>query len=150
MSALILDQVNIVVSNMEASVAFYRLLGLHIPDTDPAWQAHHRTVSSEGVDIDLDSEEFAGKWNIGSRGASVNSTVLGFRLPNRDAVDETFARIADAGYGTQQEPYDAFWGSRYAIVEDPDGNPVGLMSPPDPARRTAPPPPALVTVGPDA
>lgn len=142
MSAPILDQVNIVVSDMDASVRFYRLLGLDIPDSDPAWQAHHRTARSEGVDIDLDSREFAKKWNAGSRGASANSTVLGFRLPSRAAVDETFMRIVTAGYASQQEPYDTFWGATYAIVEDPDGNPVGLMSPPDSARRTAVRPPA--------
>jgi hypothetical protein len=44
-----------------------------------------------------------------------------------------------AGYVGQQPPYDAFWGARYAIVEDPDGNPGGRMSPLDPARRSAPP-----------
>jgi hypothetical protein len=38
-----------------------------------------------------------------------------------------------------QPPFDAFWGARYAIVEDPDGNHIGLMSPSDPALRTAPP-----------
>ena len=141
MSAPILDQVNIVVSDMETSVEFYRLLGLEIPDTDPAWQAHHRTAISEGFDIDFDSAEFAKKWNTGSRGVSANSSVLGFRLPSREAVDEIYAQIVDAGYGTQQEPYDTFWGSRYAIVEDPDGNPVGLMSPPDSARRTLVEPP---------
>jgi uncharacterized glyoxalase superfamily protein PhnB len=32
-----------------------------------------------------------------------------------------------------------FWGARYAIVEDPDGNHVGVMSPSDPDRRRAPP-----------
>ena len=141
MSALILDQVNIVVSNMEASVEFYRLLGLEIPDTAPAWQAHHRTATSEGFDIDFDSAEFAKRWNKGSRGASANSSVLGFKLPSRQAVDEMYGRVVGAGYGTQQEPYDTFWGSRYAIVEDPDGNPVGLMSPPDPDKRTAVQPP---------
>jgi len=49
----------------------------------------------------------------------------------------------------QQAPYDAFWGARYAIVEDPDGNAVGLMSPIDPDRRTAPPSsgPAGTTIG---
>ena len=35
----------------------------------------------------------------------------------------------------QQEPYDAFWGARYAVVSDPDGNGVGIMSPIDPAQR---------------
>ena len=114
-----LDQVNIVVSDMESSVAFYRLLGLEIPDTATAWQAHHRSARSEGFDIDFDSAEFAKQWNKGSRGVSANSSVLGFKLPTRHALDETYARIVDAGYGTQQEPYDTFWGSRYAIVEDP-------------------------------
>lgn len=141
MGKLILDQVNIVVSNMEASVEFYRLLGLEIPDTEPAWQAHHRTATADGFDIDFDSEEFAKQWNTGSRGASANSSVLGFRLPSREAVDETYSQVVDAGYGTQQEPYDTFWGSRYTVVEDPDGNPVGLMSPPDPEKRTPVQPP---------
>jgi hypothetical protein len=35
--------------------------------------------------------------------------------------------------------FDAFWGARYAIVADPDGNDVGLMSPIDESRRTWPP-----------
>lgn len=134
---VVLDQLNIVVSDMEASVAFYRLLGLDIPDTDPAWQAHHRTAVSEGLDIDLDSETFARKWNSGAKGASANSSVLGFKLPTREAVEEVYERVVQTGHNVQQEPYDTFWGSRYAIVEDPDGNPVGLMSPPDPNRRSA-------------
>lgn len=141
MDAPILDQVNIVVSDMEASVEFYRLLGLDIPDTAPAWQAHHRTATSHGVDIDFDSAEFAQRWNKGSGGVSANSSVLGFRLASRQAVDEMYNRVVSAGYGVQQEPYDTFWGSRYAIVEDPDGNPVGLMSPSDPARRSSVHPP---------
>jgi uncharacterized glyoxalase superfamily protein PhnB len=52
-------------------------------------------------------------------------------------VDEIYADLASAGYTSQQEPYDAFWGARYAVIEDPDGNPV-IMSPLDPARRTDP------------
>ncbi|MQA25546.1 MAG: hypothetical protein GEU94_08745 [Micromonosporaceae bacterium] len=43
--------------------------------------------------------------------------------------------------GTQlsgQPPYDAFWGSRYAIVIDPDGNEVGLKGPVNDQRRYEP------------
>jgi len=50
--------------------------------------------------------------------------------------------LTAAGYRGQQRPYDAFFGARYAVVEDPDGNPVGLMSPVEPARRSSPPTPA--------
>jgi hypothetical protein len=32
-------------------------------------------------------------------------------------------------------------GARYAVVTDPDGNAVGLMSPIDSARKTMPPTP---------
>jgi hypothetical protein len=44
-----------------------------------------------------------------------------------------------AGARSLMAPYDAFWGARFAVVEDPEGNAVGIMSPMDDARRTAPP-----------
>jgi uncharacterized glyoxalase superfamily protein PhnB len=37
-----------------------------------------------------------------------------------------------------QPPFDAPWGERFAIVEDPDGNPVAIASPVDPSMRGAP------------
>ena len=60
-------------------------------------------------------------------------------VASREAVGERWAELTGAGYTGRQPPYDAFWGARYAIVIDPDGNHVGLMSPVDPARRGAPP-----------
>ena len=67
--------------------------------------------------------------------------MLGFSLASRAAVDELYAALVAAGHSGSQPPYDTFWGARYAVVEDPDGNPVGLMSPLDPSRRR--PGPAL-------
>ena len=132
----ILDQINLVVSDMEATVAFYRRLGLDIPETVPAFQAHHRSARLPGgIDFDIDSVEFARHWD---RGWASGSGVIGFKLASREQVDVVYADLTSAGYRGQQEPCDAFWGARYAIVEDPDGNPVGLMSPIDPARRTSP------------
>ena len=54
-------------------------------------------------------------------------------LADFKAVDQMYADLTGAGYRAQQPPYDAIWGARYAVVEDPDGNPVGLMSEADPA-----------------
>jgi uncharacterized glyoxalase superfamily protein PhnB len=42
------------------------------------------------------------------------------------------------GYRGQQPLYDAFWGARYAVIEDPGGNAVWIMSPIDPDRRSQP------------
>jgi catechol 2,3-dioxygenase-like lactoylglutathione lyase family enzyme len=138
----ILDQFNLVSADVEASVAFYRLLGLEIPDVSPDWQDRHRNAQlPDGIDLDFDSVDFARRWNQGWPKASPKPMgVLGFRLPTREAVDETFARLTAAGYRGQQTPYDAFWGARYAIVEDPDGNAVGLMSAADEAHRGPVPP----------
>jgi len=130
------DQFNLVVSDMEASVAFYRKLGLTVPDTDPEWQGHHRSARLEaGIVLDLDSAEFARHWDRGWRGGT---GVLGFKVESRAKVDEIYEDLVSSGYLGQQEPYDAFWGARYAVVEDPDGNAVGIMSPVDPAMRSNP------------
>jgi len=136
MSGPTLDQFNLVVSDMEASVAFYRKLGLSIPDTHPEWQGHHRSAQlAEGVDIDLDSAEFARHWNQGWHGGM---GVLGFKVETRVEVDEIYRDLVESGSRGQQEPYDAFWGARYAVVEDPDGNAVGIMSAVDPTMRSRP------------
>jgi uncharacterized glyoxalase superfamily protein PhnB len=142
------SQLNIVVTDMERSVAFYRLLGLELGDVPTEWQPHHRSMTSadgdSGLDLDLDSEAFAAQWG-GAQLVSGGRTrvVISFRLPTRDAVDETYERLIETGHRGQQPPYDAFWGARYAIVEDPDGNPIGLMSPATAADRRpqSPPPP---------
>ena len=68
--------------------------------------------------------------------------MIGFRVAARSTVDETFEQLKSAGYEVQKEPYDAFWGARYAVVADPDGNAVGIMSAVDPSRRSRPTPPS--------
>jgi uncharacterized glyoxalase superfamily protein PhnB len=137
----VFDQVNLVVRDMDAAVAFYRRLGVDIPDFGPEWDAHHRSATmANGLDLDLDSVTFAQQWDAGWPGGS--GCVIGFKLASRDEVDRVYSDLTGEGYHGQQPPCDAFWGARYAIVEDPDGNAVGLMSPIDPERRTPPTPPA--------
>ena len=46
-----------------------------------------------------------------------------------------------APYRSHRAPEDAFWGARYSILEDPDGNSVGIMSAIDESKRRPPPPP---------
>jgi predicted lactoylglutathione lyase len=148
----VLEQVNLVVADVAASVAFYESIGVRFEPTSEEWAPHHRSaVSEDGLDFDLDSHEFATVWNngwpgqagrSGGSGPSVpGSGVIGFRLASRDEVDALHLSLVAAGSASQQAPYDTFWGSRYAVVEDPDGNAVGLMSPSDPERRQPPPAP---------
>ncbi len=143
MTPIRLDQVNLVVRDVEGSRAFYARLGLDFGDErDPVWSAHHVSArQGEGtpLDVDLDSRTFARQWNEGWAGGI--GAVLGFKVDTRAEVDALVAALAAEGVPVQQDPYDAFWGARYAIVSDPDGNAVGIMSPVDAAcRRPAPTP----------
>lgn len=136
------DQVNLVVSDMAATVDFYRHLGLEIRETSPEWTLHHRSAELPGgIDLDFDSDEFAAVWNEGWTEHTPRAAVFGFAVPTRDAVDDLYRALTGAGYVGEQPPHDAFFGSRYAIVQDPDGNPVGIKSPSDPSLRRAQLPP---------
>ena len=80
----------------------------------------------------MDSTTFVPQWNSGWPGSQGRgAAVFGFKVATREDVDRIHDDLTAAGYASQQEPYDAFWGARYAIVEDPDGNAVGIMSPMD-------------------
>jgi catechol 2,3-dioxygenase-like lactoylglutathione lyase family enzyme len=138
-----LDQVNLVVRDVDASRAFYSRFGLDFgPEHDPVWSAHH--VSAEHgdhapIDVDLDSTTFVTQWDQGWPGGT--GALLGFKVDTRTEVDALVAALVAEGVPVQQEPYDAFWGARYAVVSDPDGNGVGIMSRVDAAHRSEPPAP---------
>ncbi len=139
-----LGQINLVVRDMQKSLAFYRLLGLSVQEAPVAeWAPHHASgVTSNGVRVELDSLAFAKQWNPAVDAANLGAAVIPFfHVGSRDEVDRVHARVLAAGYRSQRVPEDAFWGARYAIVEDPDGNSVGIMSPTDASMRRPPPPP---------
>lgn len=140
-----LNQLNLVVGDLPTSLAFYRRLGLTVEQAArPEWALHHATaVMPNGIRLELDSAAFARQWNPGLEGRPVRGAgcVLFFAVGSRQEVDRIFEMMTAAGHPFQKAPEDAFWGARYAIVEDPDGNAVGIMSPVDPARRHAPPAP---------
>jgi uncharacterized glyoxalase superfamily protein PhnB len=134
-----LHMLNVIVADMSASLDFYRQLGV-VPDGDVTTGAHVQLRMPSGFSLELDTAESVRLWHAAWRtdpaGASV---IVGFSLPTREAVDERYVALTSAGYPGRQAPFDAFWGARYAIVADPDGNDVGLMSPIDESRRTWPP-----------
>jgi catechol 2,3-dioxygenase-like lactoylglutathione lyase family enzyme len=138
-----IDQVNLIAQNVEASRNFYSRLGLDFGDvSDPVWADHHvSAVHGEhgGIDLDIDSTSFVQKWDAGWPGGT--GVVIGFKVDSRPEVDALVAALVADGVEVQQEPFDAFWGARYAVVSDPDGNGVGIMSPVDPATRREGPSP---------
>ncbi len=133
----VFSQLNLVVKDMQATTAFWRRLGLSPEVT--AGGTHAAADLPGGLHMEWDTAEFAAQWDSGSHGALRGSTVFGFAVGTRQSVDDIYADLTAAGYRGRQVPYDAFWGARYAIVEDPDGNPIGLMSPMADEHRSRPP-----------
>ena len=131
---------NLVVSDVAGTVEFYRRLGLIIDDTQP-WNSHHVTAAMpNGFELEFDSFELADSYDPGGQMPhAVVRNVMVFSLPSRKAVDDLYGELTEAGYTGHQPPYDAFWGARYAVIDDPDGNFVGLMSPSEDEYKTDPP-----------
>lgn len=140
----VFNQINLVVRDLPAMVEFYERLGVEFRATIEPWTRHHRTFAessvTEGFDFDLDSQAFVPKWDEGWPPGRTGP-VFGFQLPSNDAVDALYAALTAAGHRGQQPPWDGFMGARYAVVEDPDGNAVGMMGPIDPALSRMPPNP---------
>ena len=53
---------------------------------------------------------------------------LAFLCDSPADVDRRYADLVAAGYDGHKEPWDAFWGQRYAVMHDPDGNGVDLFA----------------------
>lgn len=121
-----LTVVSVVARDLVASVAFYRGLGLELAPGESS--ESHATFAGSGVRLMLDTEDLIREldphWTRPEGGHAI---ALAFECATPGEVDETFARLVQAGAGERKSPWDAFWGQRYATVVDPDGNAVDLF-----------------------
>jgi catechol 2,3-dioxygenase-like lactoylglutathione lyase family enzyme len=121
-----LNAIGIAVSDMARSIRFYRLVGLDVPQTPDG--GHVDAFLPNGVRFMLDSEEvirsFMPDWS------RENGNQLSFALEcaSPAEVDEVYARVTGQGFEGEKEPWDAFWGQRYALLIDPDGVRVNLYA----------------------
>jgi len=121
-----LNAIGIVVSDMARSIHFYRLLGLDVPETPG--EGHVDTFLPNGVRFMLDSEETILSFRPEWRRETGNQLALAFECDGPTEVDEVYERVIGAGFDGEKEPWDAFWGQRYAQLKDPDGVPVDLYA----------------------
>ena len=123
-----LDLFGIVVSDMARSVAFYRRLGLEFPEGAENEQ-HVEAPLPGGMRYALDTEEvmrmFDPEWKRPTDGHMVGGA---FRCESPEEVDRVYRELVDAGATPHKEPWDAFWGQRYAQIEDPDGTVIDLYA----------------------
>ena len=124
--AKVLNGIGIVVSDMARSLEFYRLLDLDVPETPH--EGHVDIALPNGFRLMLDSEDemrkFLPEW-VRQPG---NQFSLAFQCDSPAEVDEVYSQMIGAGYHGDKDPWDAFWGQRYAKLLDPNGVPVDLYA----------------------
>lgn len=122
------DMVGMVVADMGRALDFYRVLGLDIPAGVEG--APHVEVHSNGYRIAWDSlammQGIYPDWQVPTQGQRMS---LAFKCDSAAEVDQLYQQVLAKGYNGYKEPWDAFWGQRYAVVIDPDGNLVDLFAP---------------------
>ena len=121
-----LNAIGIVAADMAESIRFYRAIGLDVPETPD--EGHVDTFLPNGVRFMLDSEETMRSFMDGWSRETGNQIGIAFECTSAAEVDEIYARVTGAGFHGEKEPWDAFWGHRYAQVRDPDGVPVDLFA----------------------
>jgi uncharacterized glyoxalase superfamily protein PhnB len=120
-----LNAIGIVAAHPARSIAFYRLLGVDFPENG---EDHIEATLPSGVRFMLDTEEVVKSFRPDWTRETGNQLALALECASPAEVDEVFARVRDAGFQAEKEPWDAFWGQRYAQVRDPDGVPVDLFA----------------------
>ncbi len=125
-----LDAVGIVVSDLKRAVDFYRLLGVPFEaGAGDSEHGHAEAVLEGGVRFMLDTEGSMRQFDPGwRRHEGASGATVAFQCAKPRDVDELYRRALESGARAHKQPWDAFWGQRYAQLRDPDGNPIDLYS----------------------
>lgn len=119
-----LDAIGIVSANLQRTRTFYMLLGVELPDGDD----HIEATLPSGVRLMFDTEDVMRSFRPDWTRTTGNTVALAFGCDSPAEVAELYARVVAAGFHGEKEPWDAFWGQRYAQLQDPDGTPVDLFA----------------------
>jgi uncharacterized glyoxalase superfamily protein PhnB len=127
--ALTADGIGIVVSDMKASLAFYRLLGFPIAENQD--NEGHVDCDFAGYHFMWDTldimRSFDPKWAFPDPKSGQRVTVA-LRAETPEEVDSIVTQLEASGHTIYKAPWDAFWGQRYAQVCDPDGTHIDIFA----------------------
>jgi catechol 2,3-dioxygenase-like lactoylglutathione lyase family enzyme len=128
MPSMKLDAVSVSSSDFAKTAKFYALLGYKFPDF-AADAKHLEPITADGeVRLMIDDKDLI-KSILGQEPRPPTHSSFAMKCSNPAGVDAAVKKIKSAGFTIVKEPWDAFWGQRYAIVADPDGYLIDLFAP---------------------
>jgi uncharacterized glyoxalase superfamily protein PhnB len=142
--ALELYMLGLIVEDMPSALAFYRRLGLAIPDGSET-QSHVEIKMGSGMTLFLDSKPTRWDPSYDQQADAKPSTIanhypviLEFYLKEQAALEAKYTELTESGYHGFREPYATAFGMYFAMVKDPDGNTILLSAdaaPKEPAKE---------------
>ncbi|HEX9804481.1 MAG TPA: VOC family protein [Candidatus Dojkabacteria bacterium] len=121
-----LNAVAVSSNNIEKTIEFYRILGFEFPDLNEN-EDHIESTNSDAVKLMIDSKSLL-KEIIGEMPKPANHSSFAIQYDSPEKVNKIVKDIESKNFKLVKKPWDAFWGQRYAIVEDPDGYKVDLYA----------------------
>jgi catechol 2,3-dioxygenase-like lactoylglutathione lyase family enzyme len=128
MPVMKLNAIGIVCADIEQSLRFYRRLGVELSEFNPE-EGHYEATVAAGFRLMLDSHDVMRQVVDDFVPPTRNEVVgLAVECESPAEVDSTYHQLVALGVESVREPWNAFWGQRYASVKDPDGNQVDLYA----------------------
>lgn len=122
-----LDAVGVVSTDLSKTITFYKLLGFSFGELTSDGK-HVESEPSEGfARLMIDTQDVI-EAIIGETPRPGNHSSFAVNYSSPDEVDDVVKKVAESGFMVVKEPWNAFWGQRYAVVEDPDGYKVDLYA----------------------
>ncbi len=122
-----LNAVGVTSGDFQKTTQFYKLLGFEFPEFK-ADDQHLEAITKEGsARLMIDHTDLI-KEISGEEPKPGNHSSFAIEYDSPQEINEIADKINLAGFKIAKEPWDAFWGQRYAIVEDPDGYKVDLYA----------------------
>ena len=117
------------VRDLPSTLAFYRMLGLQIEEVSDVFA---RATMPNGATLEFGTASLTRTYDPNWQEPNLPATnTINFELASREAVDAMYEKLTSARYTGHLAPCDPPWQARFAIVDDPNGNIVGLHSPRD-------------------
>jgi catechol 2,3-dioxygenase-like lactoylglutathione lyase family enzyme len=128
MPAPVINAVSVTTRDMTRSVAFYEALGFDFTGVDTTTDHVEPLAAPGATRLMIDG---AGLIRSITGTDPKPATHSGFALlcATPAEVDAAAAKVAAAGFSVVKQPWDAFWGQRYAILADPAGYQIDLFAP---------------------
>ncbi len=129
MAKAVIDAVSVVSQNLKKTVAFYKVLGFDFEGEGAFLSDEHiEPVRRSGEPrLMIDSARLIEEIT-GEKPTAPSHPTFAMKCDTPAEVDALVQEIKDAGYSMRLEPWDAFWGQRYASAKDPDGYIIDLFA----------------------